>query len=230
MQKTNFTDVGLSQSEPKTCERCGGDFFRIGRMTQAQWDGRRFCSKRCSALRRDTEKDVDIVAMYEDGMSCDRICKIVGMSNVHIARILKENGIATEPYRSQVGGLSLTKDGYLRFNDSLNNGIHKGRRLHDIVAEMKIGRMLAKNEVVHHDDGIQLNNHPDNLIVLTRSEHTKLHVKRDGREKLSDSDVRDIRRMYDNKRGSQTRISERYNVSISLINHIVNNKIRRENV
>ena len=46
---------------------------------------------------------------------------------------------------------------------------------HRIVAEEKTGRSLTSKEVVHHIDGDKQNNEPDNLQVMTRSEHLKLH-------------------------------------------------------
>lgn len=49
--------------------------------------------------------------------------------------------------------------------------------LHRLIAEQKIGRKLKPNEVVHHIDGDKLNNDPDNLCVMTRGEHARLHLK-----------------------------------------------------
>jgi hypothetical protein len=42
---------------------------------------------------------------------------------------------------------------------------------HRVIAAEKIGRALLPNEVVHHIDGDRLNNHPDNLVVMTKHEH-----------------------------------------------------------
>lgn len=46
---------------------------------------------------------------------------------------------------------------------------------HIIVAEEKIGRRLEKGEQVHHIDHNKANNHPDNLAVMTASEHYYIH-------------------------------------------------------
>jgi hypothetical protein len=47
---------------------------------------------------------------------------------------------------------------------------------HIIVAETKLGRPLAKGEVVHHIDMDKANNHPDNLQVFaSQSEHARHH-------------------------------------------------------
>lgn len=47
-----------------------------------------------------------------------------------------------------------------------------------IVAEGMTGRPLARNEFVHHVNGIPTDDRPENLLVLTPSEHSKLHAGR----------------------------------------------------
>ena len=44
-----------------------------------------------------------------------------------------------------------------------------------IIMENIIGRKLLPNEEVHHKDGNALNNDIDNLEVLTKKEHLKIH-------------------------------------------------------
>jgi hypothetical protein len=51
-----------------------------------------------------------------------------------------------------------------------------GRHEHRVVAEAVIGRPLKSDEHVHHKDGNKHNNAPDNLVVMTRSEHLRLHA------------------------------------------------------
>jgi len=47
--------------------------------------------------------------------------------------------------------------------------------LHRVLAENKLGRLLLAHEQVHHIDEDKTNNSPDNLAVLSRSEHTRQH-------------------------------------------------------
>ena len=58
--------------------------------------------------------------------------------------------------------------------------------LHRVIAENKIGRELLPNEDVHHIDENKNNNDPNNLRVLTKSEHSKIHKKVEDLIKICD--------------------------------------------
>jgi hypothetical protein len=47
--------------------------------------------------------------------------------------------------------------------------------VHRLIVAKKLGRSLGSEEIVHHVDGNTLNNNFDNLVILTKSEHSKLH-------------------------------------------------------
>lgn len=47
--------------------------------------------------------------------------------------------------------------------------------LHRVVMENKLGRTLLDGEDVHHKDENKFNNDPDNLEVLSKSDHSKKH-------------------------------------------------------
>jgi hypothetical protein len=53
----------------------------------------------------------------------------------------------------------------------------KKKAFHRYVVEQRDGRTLGPNEIAHHLDYDQLNNDPANLVVLSRSEHMRLHGK-----------------------------------------------------
>lgn len=48
---------------------------------------------------------------------------------------------------------------------------------HRLVMESIIGRRLMYNEVIHHINGKPKDNRPENLQIMTRQEHGKLHGK-----------------------------------------------------
>jgi len=56
-------------------------------------------------------------------------------------------------------------------------GEHAGRGVHVVLMEQHIGRLLTKDEIVHHRDENKQNNCLDNLQLMTRSEHMKHHRK-----------------------------------------------------
>lgn len=77
------------------------------------------------------------------------------------------------------GGVSVNRSKkrppYLR----ISAGPLRGKYVHTIVAEAKIGRLLLPNETVEHRDGDGLNSSPENLEVVTLSENVKrMHARR----------------------------------------------------
>lgn len=51
-----------------------------------------------------------------------------------------------------------------------------GNHEHRVIAEQMAGRNLLRNEHVHHIDGDKHNNDPSNLMILSASDHAKLHA------------------------------------------------------
>ena len=47
--------------------------------------------------------------------------------------------------------------------------------MHRVVAENRLGRLLSSDEVVHHVDGNKKNNSDDNLEVMTKWDHNRMH-------------------------------------------------------
>jgi uncharacterized protein (DUF1330 family) len=48
-------------------------------------------------------------------------------------------------------------------------------REHRLVVEKQVGRVLEPDEHIHHIDGDKLNNNFDNLLIVSPSEHAKIH-------------------------------------------------------
>jgi len=67
--------------------------------------------------------------------------------------------------------------GYEYFIDSSCKIANSNGRvyLHRYIASIARGRWLRSDEVVHHIDGNRTNNVPENLDVMTRRSHARLH-------------------------------------------------------
>ena len=48
---------------------------------------------------------------------------------------------------------------------------------HILIAEQKLGRPIGREEIVHHINGVKDDNRPENLSVMSRADHAKLHHK-----------------------------------------------------
>jgi len=70
-------------------------------------------------------------------------------------------------------GFSKKPNGYVEYT----RGPHKGRSVHVVAMESRLGRKLQKGEVVHHIDGVRDNNADNNLALMTRSGHQRLHKR-----------------------------------------------------
>lgn len=68
-------------------------------------------------------------------------------------------------------GISRKPNGYLEYT----RGEHKGRSVHVVKMEARIGRHILPDEHVHHIDGDKENNDINNLALVTRSGHMRLH-------------------------------------------------------
>lgn len=68
-------------------------------------------------------------------------------------------------------GISYKTDGYAEYT----RGESKGRSEHVVVMEKRLGRKLLPDECVHHIDRDRHNNDINNLALVTKSGHGRLH-------------------------------------------------------
>lgn len=200
----------------KICERCKLPYERRRGLSNLQWEGRKYCSKKCSATKIRLS-DSEICQLYLNNLSSTEVGLKAGISGTQVLRILRGNNIKTredserqklaksrpgviekmrlsstgrrlseqakEKLRQRIGsknanwggGLSISAEGYIVFTSSKANGELAGIALHTVIGEWLYGK--SEGGHIHHIDGDKLNNHPENLILLSASEHLSLHAK-----------------------------------------------------
>jgi len=112
---------------------------------------------------------------------------------------------------------------------------------HRIIMEKAINRTLSFNECVHHKNGNKRDNRLENLEIISRSEHMKLHkisgdivqspVTVEGRKrirevnsKLTEQQVIEIRNSSDRNK----ELASKYNVSKFVISRVRTNRTWKE--
>lgn len=152
--------------------------------------------KRCASAEwlerqhaKGTNLDYDTVkSLYESGHTQKEIGEILGVSQKVVCKYMKRNGIKARiaAKRDQFGeknsfwngGRTVDEFGYVMVRKPDHPRASKcGGYVpeHILVAEKKLERYLASDEVVHHINGKKGDNRPENLMVMTKSEHTRLH-------------------------------------------------------
>jgi len=129
-------------------------------------------------------------------------------------------------------------DGYVRVRLSKN-----GKRTHKktavLVLQCFVGPRPAQSHQAAHKDGNKENNHLSNLYWATPKENTRdkkshgtMYIpepshpgETNGRSKLTEKDVKQIRKEYSNWTITQHQLADRFDVSDVQISMIVNRKL-----
>ncbi len=78
-----------------------------------------------------------------------------------------------ESHPNWKGGRSEDEMGYIR----IVTGPNERKKEHVVIMENIIGRSMCSNECVHHKNEIKNDNRIENLQLMTKSDHGKLHNK-----------------------------------------------------
>lgn len=126
---------------------------------------------------------------WRERMSCSAIAKAYGLSYSTIRNALKELGISSKTHSEAVGkgalnhnwrgGKSHTGAGYTviyKPNHPRAMGKHKGKGIyvleHILVWEETHHQLLPEGWLIHHLNGVKNDNHPQNLLALTKRGHS----------------------------------------------------------
>ena len=143
----------------RACDNCGRQFEYRGRHKKR--NAHFFCCDECY-------KEYKTKKIY---VNCDWCGKPIYKKRSDVARN-KHNFCDPSCYID-----------YINFEKAgAPNQIVCGTPLHRSLAKMKLGRALKENEEVHHIDGNHNNNDLENLMVLTASEHAKIHAAQKERD------------------------------------------------
>lgn len=141
------------------CDWCGKTMVRC----PSQIKNHNFCSRSCLADFSNKSKNPEGYKLLKDYTN-------MGKHMSEMNRRLNPTRM-TEETRSKLRACHLSEG-----NGRTYAKIY-GEKVHRLVAEKMIGRPLLPNEVVHHIDQNKRNNDPNNLMVMTPSEHSRLHAR-----------------------------------------------------
>ena len=125
--------------------------------------------------------DALVAEKYHAGFSCSKIGRLIGRTEQAVWARLKRMGVKRRTNsESHIG----QKPWNFGLGDRIDSGGYRrisigGRQIreHRAVAEKMLGRKLRSGEVVHHKNGIRLDNRPGNLEIITsQSEHMRAHM------------------------------------------------------
>jgi ribosomal protein L37AE/L43A len=114
---------------------------------------------------------------YATNIYCSRECCGVHLKNTYKRTKEKPVWDGIEKKNMWTYNQVVDNNGYLyamcpQHPKALKNGYIY---LHRLIVENYLGRLLKDDEVIHHKDLNKKNNSLDNLLVLSPSEHSKLH-------------------------------------------------------
>lgn len=170
----------------KQCKVCNKKF---NTNTERIKDGRgKYCSRICQfkGMRREVNIPCSIckkivTKRYSETFKGNKIgnkkilrhycsvkCRRLGSSLFDSKRLTNYQKENIGYFKQVLGkkGLSISTDGYYIFNNI---------KVHRLLMEKYIGRKLLPTEIVHHINFNKLDNRLENLIIVNRSEHNKLH-------------------------------------------------------
>lgn len=170
-QKCSNSSTGISRRKRVLlkCNNCNSEFETTP--GELKYRGEiKFCSNYCQGEFSRKKSRVDI--------NCDYCSTLFSKLK---SKITNNNFCSATCHQSYQKHNPVIKSGYWYENGYkvLYMGDGKGIKEHIHIMQKHIGRPLKPNEQVHHINEIKDDNRIENLQLVTRSEHMKIHRRKD---------------------------------------------------
>lgn len=144
-------------------------------------------------IKRPLEDGERLREMYEDkDMSLSEIADEIGCWKGSVGKAMERHGIDRDvSNREKLPFPKTNKDGYVSWRQ-VHDGKYKAIYVHRLLAASEYGPERLKGNDVHHINGIEWDNRPENIEVLSREAHNKRHpIDRDEQGRFTNRPVCD---------------------------------------
>ena len=169
---------------------------------------------------------------YDEGLTQIDIAEQLGVSNNTVHRWMKDYGISPgkgtkqditiQRLRNTHPNFYLDSSGY-EYVQTTHNYKNTGCRVHQLLAIADGAnpyKIFSNGELeVHHKNGLQWDNRPENLEVMSKSDHAREHS-----DTVPWLDALKVRKMYSTTGASQGVVGEQFGIDGSTVSRIVNGK------
>ena len=117
---------------------------------------------------------------HVEGLGQDEIAERLGCCQAQVSRQMRRNNVSrttkTEAARSRPASFYTNLSGYECWAECMQDATNRVR-VHRLLAVAEWGLDAIEDNHIHHQNNMPFDNRPDNLEVLSPSEHAQTHAK-----------------------------------------------------